>query len=86
VLALANVRYAFGGVSGTETMVPYVTLGGGIHSPTVLAVNTAVGSSFPLRRGAAATKPLYLHLELQGLNLFRQTRVLLALSRSRGLR
>ncbi len=81
VLALANARYAFGSVSGTSTFRPHITLGGGIFSPTVLAVNTAVGSSIRLR--PAAEKPLYLHVELQGLNLFNHTRLLFSVSRSR---
>jgi hypothetical protein len=81
VTALANARYAFGSVSGTSAFRPYVTLGGGIFSPTVLAVNTAVGSSIRLR--PTSEKPLFLHVELQGINLFNHTRLLFGISRSR---
>lgn len=81
VLALANVQYAFGSVSGDRAMRPYVTLGGGIYSPTVLGINTAVGSSFRLQQDGG--RPLFLNVELQGINLFGQTRLLFGLSRSR---
>jgi len=81
VLALANVQYAFGSVSGEQSVRPYVTLGGGIYSPTVLGINTAVGSSFRLQQDGG--RPLYLNVELQGINLFGQTRLLFGLSRSR---
>ncbi|HEY0931029.1 MAG TPA: hypothetical protein VGE27_13985 [Gemmatimonas sp.] len=81
VLALANARYAFGSIGGTNSLLPYVTLGAGVFSPTVLGVNTAIGTSFALRSGSA--KPLFLNLELQGINMFNQTRILVGLSRSR---
>ncbi|AMW04448.1 outer membrane protein [Gemmatimonas phototrophica] len=81
VLALANVQYTFGSFGGTRTIHPYATVGAGIFSPTVLGVNTAVGSSFSLR--PATETPLYLNMELQGINLFNQTRVLVGLSRNR---
>ncbi len=81
VLAMANVQYAFGSVGGTNAFRPYVTVGGGIYSPTVLGINTAVGTSYQLRTGAE--KPLFLNVELQGINLFSKTRVLVGLSRSR---
>ncbi len=81
VLALANVQYPFGSVAGTGMFRPYITLGAGVFSPTVLAINTAVGSSIALRPGSDS--PLYLHVELQGLNLFDHTRVLFSLSRGR---
>ncbi|BAH39982.1 MAG TPA: hypothetical protein DGD08_12470 [Gemmatimonas aurantiaca] len=80
VLALANARYAFGALGGSSAMRPYLTLGAGVFSPTVLGVNTAVGSSFALRSG---DKPLFLNVELQGINLFNQTRILVGLSRGR---
>jgi len=81
VLAMANVRYAFGSVGGTSAFRPYVTIGGGVYTPTVLGINTAVGSSLRLQEGSA--RPLFLRAELQGLNLFGETRVLFGLSRSR---
>jgi hypothetical protein len=81
VLAMANVQYAFGSVGGTNAFRPYVTVGGGIYSPTVLGINTSVGTSYQLRTGA--DKPLFLNVELQGINLFSKTRVLVGLSRSR---
>jgi hypothetical protein len=81
VLALANAQFSFGTMGGMNTLRPYVTLGAGVFSPTVLGLNTAVGSSFALRSGS--NKPLLLNLELQGINLFRQTRILIGVSRSR---
>jgi hypothetical protein len=81
ILALANARYAFGSVSGNATLRPHVTLGAGIYTPSVIGINTAVGTSVRLQREDG--RPLYLHMELQGLNLFSQTRLLFGLSRSR---
>ncbi len=79
VLALANVRYALDGLAGDTRIRPYATFGGGIFSPTVLAVNTSVGSSFSIGQGTA---PLLLNVELQGLNLFDHSRLLFGLSRA----
>lgn len=78
VLALANVRYAFGSVGGQRTVRPYATFGGGIFSPSVLGINTAVGSAIAI--GAGET-PLLLNVELQGINLFDHTRLLFGLTR-----
>ncbi len=80
VLALANVQYAFGAMGGNRSIRPYVTLGGGVYSPTVLGINTAIGSSFRLQPQAA--RPLFLNVELQSINLGGQTRLLFGLSRS----
>lgn len=76
VLALANVQYRFGSFGGTTALRPYVTGGAGIFSPSVLAVNTAVGASVDLRRGRSST-PWLGYAELQGLNLFNDTRLML---------
>lgn len=81
VLAFANAQYAFGSIGGTTALRPYATIGAGVFSPTVLGINTAVGSSFALRSSNA--RPLFLNVELQGINLFNQTRILVGLSRSR---
>jgi hypothetical protein len=81
VLALANVRYTFGSETSTTLLRPYITLGGGVYTPTVLGINTAFGSSFRLRE--ASERPLFLHVELQGLNAFNETRLLMSFSRSR---
>jgi hypothetical protein len=56
-------------------------VGAGIYSPTVLGVNTAIGTSYRLRR--ASGSPLLLNLEVQGINLFNETRVVFGVSRSR---
>lgn len=80
VLALANVQYAFGAMGGNRSIRPYATLGGGIYSPTVLGINTALGSSFRLQ--PQAVRPLFLNVELQSINLGGQTRLLFGLSRS----
>ncbi len=81
VLAFANVQYKFGAIGGNSNFRPYATVGGGIFSPSVLGINTAVGSSFSLRSDTDA--PLMLNVELQGINLFNHTRVLFGLSRGR---
>ncbi len=81
VLALANVQYPFGSIGGNAAIRPYVTLGGGVFSPSVLAVNTAVGASFAL--GSQRTSPLYTFVELQGLNLFDYTRLMIGVSSRR---
>ncbi len=81
VLAMANVQYAFGSIGGANAFRPYVTVGGGIYSPTVLGINTSVGTSYQLRTGA--DKPLLLNVELQGINLFSKTRILVGVSRTR---
>lgn len=82
VLAMANAQYAFGAVGGTSALRPYLTAGAGIYSPTVLGVNTAVGAAYSLRP-SGSDKPLFLNVELQGINLFNETRILFGLSRSR---
>ncbi len=79
VLALANVQYEFQSFGGSTAIRPYVTGGAGIFSPKVLAVNTAVGASMDLRHGRGTT-PWLGYLELQGLNLFRDTRLMLGVS------
>ena len=81
VLAMANAQFAFGALGGSNAVRPYVTLGAGVFSPTVLGVNTALGASFAVN--GAGSKPLYMNVELQGINIFRQTRILVGLSRSR---
>ncbi len=81
VLAMANVQYKFGAIGGNSNIRPYATVGGGIFSPSVLGINTAVGSSFVLRNDKES--PLMLNVELQGINLFDHTRILFGLSRSR---
>lgn len=81
VLAMANVRYAFGAIGGNSTIRPYATVGAGIFSPSVLGVNTAIGSRFALR--SETESPLLLNVELQGINLFNHTRILFGLSRNR---
>lgn len=79
VLAFANAQYAFGSVGGSRTLRPYATVGAGIYSPTVLGINTAIGTSYALR--PATESPLFLTLEVQGINLFSETRALFGLSR-----
>ncbi len=81
MLALANVQYPFGSIGGNAAIRPYVTLGGGVFSPSVLAVNTAVGASFVL--GSPRSSPLYTFVELQGLNLFNYTRLMFGVSSRR---
>ena len=81
VLALANVQYPFGSIGGNASVRPYVTLGAGVFSPSVLAVNTAVGASFLV--GSQRASPLYTFVELQGLNLFNYTRLMVGVSSRR---
>jgi hypothetical protein len=81
VLALANLQYQLGSLMGSSTIRPYVTGGVGIYSPSVLGVNTAFGATFDLRpRGGS---PLFAYGEVQGLNLFDRTRVLIGLGTRR---
>ena len=79
VLALANAQYRFRSLGGSSALRPYVTGGVGIFSPTVFGINTAVGTAFQIPR-ARGTTPWVGYAELQGLNLFRDTRVLVGLS------
>lgn len=79
VLAMANVQYQFGSFGGASALRPYITGGAGIFSPTVLGVNTAVGASVDLRRSQGAS-PWLGYVELQGLNLFHDTRVMFGVS------
>lgn len=81
VLAFANLQYTFASVGGSSAFRPYATVGAGIYTPTVLGVNTAVGTSYLLQRASGA--PLLLNLEVQGINLFNETRLLFGLSRGR---
>jgi len=81
VLAMANVQYKFDAIGGNSNFRPYATVGGGIFSPSVLGINTAIGSSFVLRGDTES--PLLLNVELQGINLFNHTRFLVGLSRGR---
>lgn len=81
LLAMANAQYRFGSLAGMTDVQPYVTLGAGLYTPTLVGVNTAVGTSFRINRGNNA--PLYLNLEAQGLNVYRDVRFLIGLSRSR---
>lgn len=81
VLAMANVQYPFGSVMGSRSVQPYVTLGAGVFSPSVLAINTAVGTSFNMR--SASLAPLYTYVELQGLNLFDYTRLMVGVTTRR---
>ncbi len=78
VLALANLQYQFGSIGGATAVRPYLTGGAGIFSPSVLGVNTAVGASFDLRQGRGT--PWLGFLELQGLNLFNDTRLMAGFS------
>lgn len=79
VLAMANAQYQFGSIGGSSALRPYVTGGAGIFSPTVVGVNTALGASMDLRRGRGTT-PWLGYVELQGLNLFNDTRLMFGLS------
>jgi hypothetical protein len=79
VLAMANVQYQFGSIGGSSAIRPYVTGGAGIFSPTVVGVNTALGASLDLRQGRGTT-PWLGYVELQGLNLFNDTRLMFGLS------
>lgn len=80
LLAMANLQYSFTSF-GTRAIRPYVTGGAGIFTPSVLGLNTAVGTSFNLRGGRGT--PLYGYAEVQGINLFDHTRVMIGLSSGR---
>lgn len=78
LLLLGNVRYNFGGTGGARDLQPYLIGGAGVYSPTVLAINTGIGLSFDLRAGRDT--PLRTFAEIQGLNLFDRTRLLVGVS------
>ncbi|MCU0634338.1 MAG: hypothetical protein MUE41_05655 [Gemmatimonadaceae bacterium] len=78
VLALATAQYGFAGFAGSTRVRPYLAGGVGVFSPTVLGLSTAVGTSVDLR--SRGRLPLFLYGELQGINLFNRTRVLVGLS------
>jgi len=81
LLAFANAQYELAALGGMRSVRPYLTLGGGIYSPTVLGLNTAVGSSFPVR--STSRSPLLVNVEVQGINLFNSTRLLVGVRRGR---
>jgi len=80
LLAMANLQYSFTSF-GTRAIRPYVTGGAGIFTPSVLGINTAVGTSIDLRGGRGT--PLYGYAELQGINLFDHTRFMIGVSSGR---
>lgn len=82
LLALANLQYPFPAFGGGGAFQPYVVGGLGIFSETAVALNTAIGANYDLRSGRGGS-PLYAFLELQGLNLFDYSRVLIGLSMNR---
>ncbi len=81
ILAMMNVKLPFGSIGGNTGLRPYVTGGAGIYSPTVLGINTAVGTSFDIPR--TGRNPLSLFAEVQGINLFNHTRFMVGLSSRR---
>lgn len=81
LLALANLQYPFPAFGGGGAFQPYVLGGLGIFSETAVALNTAIGANYNLRAGRGA--PLFAYLELQGLNLFDYSRLLIGLSMNR---
>ncbi|HEX7123893.1 MAG TPA: hypothetical protein VF178_16060 [Gemmatimonadaceae bacterium] len=81
LLALANLQYPFPTFGGGGAFQPYVLGGIGIFSETAVALNTAIGANYNLRAGRGA--PLFAFLELQGLNLFDYSRLLVGVSMNR---
>jgi hypothetical protein len=78
VLAMANVQYQFPTIGEKLAVRPYLTGGAGIYSPTGLAINTAFGMSVDMKMGRRM--PWIGYAEVQGLNLFNDTRLLLGIS------
>jgi hypothetical protein len=81
VLALSSVRYSPVTIGSRFAVQPYVMGGVGFYSRTILAVNTAIGATLDLRAGR--TSPLYAFIELQGINVFADTRLMLGVSTRR---
>ena len=78
LLAVANLRYDLLTLGAFR---PYVMGGAGVFTRTVLGVTTSVGASTDLHAGRGT--PLYGFAELQGVNLFDRTRLLLGISSHR---
>lgn len=78
LLVLGNVQLGLGRYGGSRDVRPYVTGGVGFFSPSFLAVNTGFGAEFDLRADPA--DPLRSFVEVQGINLFDRTRLLVGFS------
>lgn len=77
LMGMANARYTL----GNGTVQPYLMLGGGLSTDALFVVGTSVGASMNLR--SADMKPLYGFAEVQGINLFNRTRLLIGISTRR---
>lgn len=76
---MANLQFPFADLGTPRDIQPYLLAGAGFYSPTFLGVNTGVGVEFDLR-DADRGDPLRSYVELQGINLFDETRLAFGLS------
>jgi hypothetical protein len=71
---MGNVHFPFADLGTRRDIEPYLVGGAGFYSPTFLGVTTGVGMEFDLS-GADRGDPLRSYVELQGINLFDETRL-----------
>ncbi len=74
LLVMGNVQFPVARFGGDYSAEPYLVAGAGFYSPTFLGINTGVGVRFDLDVGSS--QPLRTFAELQGLNLYDDTRLL----------
>lgn len=81
LLLVGNIQYRIG-TWGDRDVGPYLLGGAGFYSPTFLGVTTGVGVELDLRTGRE--NPLRTFLEIEGINLFDRTRLLIGAALSTG--
>jgi len=81
LLVMGNVQFPVARFGGDYSAEPYLVAGGGFYSPTFLGINTGVGVRFDLDVGSS--QPLRTFAELQGINLYDDTRLLVGVHLNR---
>lgn len=75
VMLTANLRYMIGTFGQDWAISPFLMAGGGIFSPTLLAVNLGYGAALDL--GISRGAPVRAFIQHQGINFFSRNRVLI---------